>query len=333
MPTLAWNGPWGFLNVVERLDHDQWTAIMPTGFGGMLAVRTRLIPKRLARWLLESYDSWETSLKLPNGKVLIYEEDVHATLGLPVGPFEVREAKTLDNDTEYATFLEHWRQRPPVGSMEYGIIQRGGHGAKFIVDFIIYAISTCIIANANGTCHFHVLNILRNVNDIRKYNWCAYVIKCLNDASGRQTRRNSSQAIIVLDGKAHSTPYCCTQRLKILFTMRKPSNNIYNVLCFQLFYLDRVEFRAEKVETWFPTALNWATEREAEASDLGTTSTLEVCISKDQDKHTIAPQVQEEHQTTQMPHQGCHPPTTDMACLNENHTGCLATDDTFYYSA
>ncbi|KAJ8421971.1 hypothetical protein Cgig2_027294 [Carnegiea gigantea] len=275
---------------------------MPTGFGGMLAVRTRLIPKRLARWLLESYDSWETSLKLPNGKVLIYEEDVHATLGLPVGPFEVREAKTLDNDTEYATFLEHWRQRPPVGSMEYGIIQRGGHGAKFIVDFIIYAISTCIIANANGTCHFHVLNILRNVNDIRKYNWCAYVIKCLNDA--------------VIEWKADKTKF---------FT--GPS------LFLMLFYLDRVEFRAEKVETWFPTALNWATEREAEASDLGTTSTLEVCISKDQDKHTIAPQVQEEHQTTQMPHQGCHPPTTDMACLNENHTGCLATDDTFYYSA
>ncbi|KAJ8435944.1 hypothetical protein Cgig2_023320 [Carnegiea gigantea] len=166
---------------------------MPTGFGGMLAVRARLIPKRLARWLLESYDPWETSLKLPNGKVLIYEEDVHATLGLLVGPLEVREAKALDNDTEYATFLEHWRQR--------WNIEREGHQLG-----------------------------------------------------------------------------------------------------------------------------------EAEASDLGTISTPEVCISKDQDKHTTAPQAQEEHQTTQMPHQGCHPPTTDMACLNENHTDCLAIDDTFYYS-
>ena len=179
----------GFLNVVERLDHDQWRAIMPIGFGGMLAVRTRLIPKRLARWLLESYDPWETSLKLPNGKVLIYEEDVLAMLGLPMGALEVKEAKASDNDTEYAMFLEQWRQRwnvkrggPLVRSMEYGIIECGGHGAEFIVDFIIYAISTCIIANANGTCHFRVLNILRNVNDIHKYNWCAYVIKCLNDA-------------------------------------------------------------------------------------------------------------------------------------------------------
>ena len=50
--TKSWKGllwhrmaPRGFLNVVERLDHDQWIAITPTGFGGMLAVRTRLIPK------------------------------------------------------------------------------------------------------------------------------------------------------------------------------------------------------------------------------------------------------------------------------------------------
>lgn len=109
--------------------------------------------------------------------MLIYEEDVHATLGLPVGPLKVREAKTSDNDTEYATFIEHWKQTwnverggPPVGSMEHAIIERGGHGAEFIIDFIIYAISTCIITNANGTCHFCVLNSLRIVNDIRKYN-------------------------------------------------------------------------------------------------------------------------------------------------------------------
>ena len=60
-----------------------------------------------------------------------------------MGPFEAREAKPSDNDTEYATFLEHWRQRwnierggPPVGSMEYAITERSGHWAKFIIDFI-----------------------------------------------------------------------------------------------------------------------------------------------------------------------------------------------------
>ena len=41
----------------------------------------------------------------------IYDEYVHATLGLPMRPLEVREVKTSDNDTECATFLKHWGQR------------------------------------------------------------------------------------------------------------------------------------------------------------------------------------------------------------------------------
>ncbi|KAJ8433028.1 hypothetical protein Cgig2_015455 [Carnegiea gigantea] len=239
----------GFLNLVERLDHEQWSAIMETGFGGMLAVRTRLIPKQLARWLLNSYDPWETSLKLPNEKVLIYEEDVHATLGLPMGPLEVREGKTSDNDTDYAIFLEHLRERwnikrggPSVGSMEYAIIERGSHGAEFIIDFIIHATSTCIIGNANGTCHFRVLNNLRN---------CAYVIKCLNNA--------------VIEWKAHKTKFFTGSLLFLMvkdtFRMTRLNHNIYDVVHFQLFYLDRVEFKAEKVDRWFPIALNWTTKK------------------------------------------------------------------------
>ncbi|KAJ8422519.1 hypothetical protein Cgig2_028276 [Carnegiea gigantea] len=33
----------GFLNLVERLDYEQWSTIMETWFGGILAVRTRLL--------------------------------------------------------------------------------------------------------------------------------------------------------------------------------------------------------------------------------------------------------------------------------------------------
>ena len=57
--------PGGFLNLVERLDYEQWSAVMDTGFRGILAVRTRLVPKRLARWLREKYDLWDTSLNPP----------------------------------------------------------------------------------------------------------------------------------------------------------------------------------------------------------------------------------------------------------------------------
>jgi len=111
---------------------------------------------------------------------------VYATLGLPMGEVEVIEGQTSDADIQ---FLDLWRRRwhverggPPIGSIDEEILARGGHEHEFIIDFITYAISTCIVGNANGTCHFRVLKYLRNIDEIKRYHWCAYTLKCLNDA-------------------------------------------------------------------------------------------------------------------------------------------------------
>ena len=71
--------PGGFLSLVERLQYEQWLAIVDAGFGGILSARKKLIPKSLASWLLEKYDPWDNSLNLANGKLLIDEECVRNT--------------------------------------------------------------------------------------------------------------------------------------------------------------------------------------------------------------------------------------------------------------
>ncbi|KAJ8423245.1 hypothetical protein Cgig2_022416 [Carnegiea gigantea] len=230
--------PGGFLNLVGRLNYKQWSAIIEKGFGGILAVRTRLVPKRLARGLLEKYDLWDTSLKLPNGKVLIYEEDVHS----------------------------NWRKRlnierggPPIRSMDDVILECGGHGPKFIIDFIIYAISTCIIGNANGTCHFRVLKYLHNANEIHNYNWCAYVIKCLNDVKGDQSKFFMGPLLFLMVSTFYH--FINVHQTTICNISNETNFNIYNVLLCQLFYLDRVEFGADKVKRWFLIAVNWPTKK------------------------------------------------------------------------
>jgi len=152
----------GLMHLVERLDYEQWSSIMESGFGGFLPVRTSCILKQLARWLLDHFDPWDNSLKLANHKVLeIIEEDVHANLGLPMGPQEVVKAKQLDDDIQYIQFLQYWRAcwnvksgGPPIGTMDETILECGEHGADFKRDFVVYAISTCVMGNANGTCHF-----------------------------------------------------------------------------------------------------------------------------------------------------------------------------------
>ncbi|KAJ8443496.1 hypothetical protein Cgig2_016979 [Carnegiea gigantea] len=66
--------------------------------------------------------------------------------------------------------------------MDEVILERGGYEHEFITDFITYAISSCIVGNANGICHFRVVKYLRNIDEIQKYNWSAYAMKCLDDA-------------------------------------------------------------------------------------------------------------------------------------------------------
>ncbi|KAJ8432250.1 hypothetical protein Cgig2_013903 [Carnegiea gigantea] len=114
--------------------------------------------------------------------------------------------------------------------MDEIILSREGHGHEFITDFITYAISTCIVGNANGTCHFRVVKYLRKIDEIKCYHWCAYTIKCLNDA--------------VVEWKKDKTKFCTGS---LLFLM--------------LFYMDRVQFKGKKVERSFPVAINWDTNK------------------------------------------------------------------------
>ena len=65
-----------------------------------------MIPKSIARWLLKRYDPWDNSLNLANGKLLIDEEDVYATIGLPIGEVEVIEGQTSDADIQFLESLE-----------------------------------------------------------------------------------------------------------------------------------------------------------------------------------------------------------------------------------
>ena len=87
-----------------------------------------------------------------------------------MGQLEISEGQSSQSNIE---FLELWRRRwkverggPPIDSMYEIILESGGHRYEFITDFIAYAISTCIVGNANGTCQFRVVKYFRNFNEI-----------------------------------------------------------------------------------------------------------------------------------------------------------------------
>ncbi|KAJ8453110.1 hypothetical protein Cgig2_014873 [Carnegiea gigantea] len=328
--TKSWTGllrhrvaPGDFLTLVERLDYEQWSAIMQTGFGGILSVKMKLIPKRLARWLLEKYDPWDNSLNLANGKLLIDEEDSCVEEG--------GMSKEVDPQL-VACMKSSWS----MVVMDMNSLLTSS-----------YAISTCIVGNANGTCDFHVLKYLWNVHEIHKYNWCVYAMKCLNDA---------------------------------IIARKKDKSKFFtgSLLFLILFYLDKVKFRGKKVKRSFPLAVNWDTEKvrnkdrdeqlsgeygrgriidridyqkiarlakvdlemyvqelqggQPEQGETGEMSTE--TTTKEHDVYTVRNTMDNVKASYMSLMIQCRsqPQTTDTIGGNDNVTECLALDDLYYYS-
>ena len=63
---------------------------------------------------------------------------------------------------------------PKVEKMVDQILQRGDHGDEFKRDFVLNIISICIVGRMNDDCFFITLQSFVDVNQIVKYNWCAF---------------------------------------------------------------------------------------------------------------------------------------------------------------
>ncbi|CAI9108968.1 OLC1v1008689C1 [Oldenlandia corymbosa var. corymbosa] len=127
---------------------------------------TRMSPSTLLSWTSRPcrpnfLSSWSTTLgpaqesTFPNGEHFkIEEEDVLAVLDLPRGKKEVElfnKSEWLEE--EHAPFVELWKRRfdPKKGKTQY----------------------------PRKSCPFLVLKSLKDVNQIKEYNWCAFTIKAL----------------------------------------------------------------------------------------------------------------------------------------------------------
>ncbi|KAJ8437194.1 hypothetical protein Cgig2_007544 [Carnegiea gigantea] len=102
---------------------------------------------------------------------------------------------------------------------------------------------------------------------------------------------------------------------------------------FELFYLDRVEFRVDKVERWFPIAINWPTESITYTYKFESIQDNDITLKNNKnEKVTIVAQAQEGKMTTQIHIQSSRPPTSDITCVNQNETDCISPDDIYYCS-
>ena len=89
--------PFGLYTFLSDISDEQKKDIIELGFQFLLALRIEKIPSKLARWLVESFDTCRRAIKLRGGDELrILEEDVYLTMGFSRGSKPVNETRKND---------------------------------------------------------------------------------------------------------------------------------------------------------------------------------------------------------------------------------------------
>ncbi|KAJ8425972.1 hypothetical protein Cgig2_009510 [Carnegiea gigantea] len=98
--------PYGLCSFLPTISDEQKRDITELGFVFLLTLRVDKIPSRLARWLVQNFDTCRRAVKLAsNEEFRISEEDVYLTMGFPRGSKPVQEAKKSDKG-EYTRVLD-----------------------------------------------------------------------------------------------------------------------------------------------------------------------------------------------------------------------------------
>lgn len=120
------------------------------------------------------------------GKVIdVTEEDVEICFGIPRGGVIVEKVVPSENRVVASEWRKHIGKEDEY-QIRPGHIQSTMKSTKdvneFLRDFIILFYSCIIEPHQSGTANQNLIMPLSKMGRIKEYNWCKFVIKCLNDA-------------------------------------------------------------------------------------------------------------------------------------------------------
>ncbi|XP_031096858.1 uncharacterized protein LOC116001099 [Ipomoea triloba] len=228
---------------VQQLTNEQKRAVEEIGFGGILHLQLTKSEGPLMKYLIRQFDVYRSAIRLEGGELLLIEEDdVQRTLGIPQGSNVVEEATRFEHmakdgdSAAYANLVASWRERwgidgksPITTSMPVQILKRGDHGDMFKRDFVLFIVSAMLCGHQDRCCNFRILKSLIDLDQIKTYNWCAYTHKSMVD---------SIQSFQKNDKQFFTGP--------VAFIL--------------LVYFDRVQFKGMRVDRTYPTIVGWSAE-------------------------------------------------------------------------
>jgi len=186
--------PFGLYTFLSDISEEQRKNIYELGFQFLLSLRIEKIPSRLARWLVESFDTCRRAIKLCGGDELrIGEEDVYLTMGFPRGSKPVSEARKNDKGV-YLQILDEWKGQwggvlPKTHQLLSQMKSQKQGGDLFKRNFIVYLVSTLIKGHQSLRVNHIVIKSLVNLEEVKGLNWCEFTLDSLITCTDKWKRQ------------------------------------------------------------------------------------------------------------------------------------------------
>ena len=186
--------PYGLCNFLPTISEDQKRDINELGFAFLLTLRVDKVPSRLAKWLVQNFDTCRRALKLTSNEELrISEEDVYLTMGFPRGSKPIQEAKKSDKG-EYTRVLGEWKAQwagalPKTHQVLSHMKNQRQGGDMFKRNFIVYLVTTLVKGQQTWKVNHLVLKSLVDLKEVKDLNWCEFTIDSLISCTDKWKRQ------------------------------------------------------------------------------------------------------------------------------------------------
>nr|GLL29680.1 uncharacterized protein LOC109168056 [Ipomoea trifida] len=95
--------------MLPKLTGEQKNAVREIGFGSLLEIKLSSLDRMLTTYSVTNFDVYRCALRLEKEEMLLTEDHVESTLGLPKGDIQVVQGNNSNATTEYNNLVEEWR--------------------------------------------------------------------------------------------------------------------------------------------------------------------------------------------------------------------------------
>lgn len=181
--------PRWLVEALKLLNDRQLRVVEEMGFGQLIHLQVEAVRGKLVHWCLERFQPRSCSLRLPKNEQLhIDADDVYHIFGFPKGPLRIdKKCSSNDNDIE-----EEWVER--IGKQKNKILPSdvvaamlaGSEGGDWFRRQFLILVESCLFENAaDGYIKPKIMDILRDLSQIRHHNWCEHMISVLQRSHER----------------------------------------------------------------------------------------------------------------------------------------------------